>query len=386
MKPSIVFVTHNNCEVPLNAACEQDITDYFFSFDRYKGNLLHTYGCVTNVAHFDPIRVYYLDDIEVVCQENYKKTLVHATASLKHIECDVMFIMCHGGGGPSPLLAFYDDQKDHWTNENDPDEVNMLTLWARHKDTEPTKAYAKEGYAKVSMSEVVDKTKMVVLMSCCAGDIVKAYFEEKPATSQQFFYFSSVGDDGHFELSSSTIEIVLSLLLNVVDCIDCIDVASVASVKEWRDSILQVMKIVKLFGVDHEAFWDYLVVAGVTLPLDVSKKRQQILTVEKDDERWFRIAGHRLDHFLYPATKKTILSECRTLTLATWDASSQSLTYLTVDSPELGVIEFCDDPSIDTFLKEYATKETRPFKRQRVGARLHTQDSLAKLLVQLKLV
>ncbi len=47
-----------------------------------------------NVAHFDPIGVDYLDDIEVVCQENYKKTLVHATVSLTHIECDVMFIMC----------------------------------------------------------------------------------------------------------------------------------------------------------------------------------------------------------------------------------------------------------------------------------------------------
>ena len=116
MKPSIVFVTHNSCTVPLNAACEQDITDYFFSFSRYKGNLLHTYGCVSNVTHWDPINVDYHDDVEVVCQENYRKTLVHATASLTKITCDVMFLMCHGAGGLRPQLAFYDHYKDHWTD------------------------------------------------------------------------------------------------------------------------------------------------------------------------------------------------------------------------------------------------------------------------------
>jgi len=379
MKPTIVVVTHNSCAVPLNAACEQDITDYCLSFSRYNTSLLHTYGLVSNVAHFDTIHWDYDDDIEVVCQQNYKKTFVHATSSLKHIQCDVMFIFCHGGGGPSPKITFYDHAADHWTDEHDPDEKNMLTLWARHKDKELPNVYAKEGYAKVFMSDVLGSTKMVVLMSCHTGDIVRAYFEEKPAMSQQFFYFSSDVGDPQFAINAYTTEIVMSMLLNVVDA-----VPGVALVKDWTHSMTRTMQIVKLFGTDCEAFWDYLVVAGVIIPLHVSKRQHQML-YDRNNRTWFRIAAHRLDYRFYNHTKHDILFECRTLTLATWHASSQSLTYLTVDSPELDDIEFCDDSNVDTFLKQYATKKDRPFKKQKVGTKLNTQHSLDELLVKLQL-
>jgi hypothetical protein len=379
MKPTIVVVTHNNCAVPLDAACEQDITDYCMSFTRHNTSILHTYSLVYNVAHYEPFHEYYDDDIEVIRQPNYEKTFVHATTNLTHIECDVMFVFCHGLGGRSPKLTFYDNIKDHWTDEHDPDEKNMLTLWAKHNDIDRTKEYQREDCAEVSMSEVMGKTKIVVLMCCDTGEIVRAYFEEKPAMSQQFFYFSSDTDYHKLGIYAYNCEIVMTMLLDGVDC-----VPGVALVKDWTRSMTRILQIVKLFETDQEAFWDYLVVAGIILPLDVCKRRHQLLH-DPNAKHWFRIGGHRLEHRFDHDTKQDILSACRTLTLATWDISTRTVTYLTVDSPELEVIEFCDNGNIDVFLKNYATKKNRPFKKQRLSTQLNTQDSLVQLLVKLQL-
>ena len=269
----LAIVTHESYESTFNSCVVDDLTEYWYCIGQ-NGTKLHTYVCAPDAAHYDAARSEYGDGLTVVSRPGYGygKTLVARTAGLKHIPCEIMVILCHGEANsrlrPRPSLTFFDDVQDARKTENE------LCVWTR-----AAPAHIWEGaHASVLLHDIVDTTdELVMLMSCDAGDIVEDYLKAGNRLGRrEFFYFSGHGIP---VLCGYCIEILIKWLINLVDGPPCPDFWEQVRMR-FRKALFRVMAIVKLFGDDSVAFWEYLTTVGLVAMTDDIKKQQRSLFVD----------------------------------------------------------------------------------------------------------
>jgi hypothetical protein len=333
---------------------------------------------VLDAAWYDRENEDYVDGLTLVNRKQYTKTMVERTSRLKHISCEVMIILCHGSGVTDdetcPNLTFYDNSSDLPYEGYTDCAFNTMTVWAYD---EP--GHCTEGtFARVILKDIVDSTEMVLLMCCDAGQIVQNYLDTYTGPrDQDFFYFSgemmSTGTHGH------SIEILLSLIINLVDGPPDYSVSNFST--KWKPALVRIMQIVKLFDGDSESFWWFLTTVGLVSTFTDLKKQQQL--PHSSQSRLFRVNGHKINWNFGSNTKESLLGEFQTLTLATWNP--EGTTYLTPASPELGEITFTTEKEVDTFLKKYKLEKgkTGPHRAQ---VPMASVSALLGLLAQLHAV
>jgi hypothetical protein len=177
-----------------------------------------------------------------------------------------MLILCHGnvlkGKGSkvtpcTPYMAFFDDIDDLILPKAQ-DNTNLVVVHAKKAPTDPRK---EPRFKEVSMLQVTHNAEMCVLMCCYAGRIVDAhvmsdearnFFARKGAPKREYSYFDTDDDTDGGTVQGYSIEILISWIINLVDCGQVYDNEPVCVL--WRRAMLRIMQTVKEFGTDNKGF------------------------------------------------------------------------------------------------------------------------------------
>lgn len=343
----IALITYESCEPSFHSCVCDDITEHVHNLRKLKLTL-HTYVCALGAAWRDSNTHRYQDGHELVLRELCRKTLVEKTSELKNITCDTMVILCHGAEGTAadiPYMCFFDKRDDIPFSTNDSCAENALMVYA----CESEKGRHDGPFEEVIMREVVDHTTLCVLMCCYAGDIVGAHLlfvndEKRRDYDHEYFYFNGG------EISGSSIEILISWIINLVDGEQSYS-STIVSVL-WRRAIVRIMETVKLFGDDNQGFFDFLCALGLASNIDDDTKKMQLpwTHVNPEETDCFRVGGHKLLWVKSEAIEK-LLPQFKTLTLVTVHAEQLPIGVLTPASSDDIVLS--SETGIDTFLKEF---------------------------------
>lgn len=234
----IALITYESCEPSFHSCVCDDITEHVSNLRKLKHKLhMHTYVCALGAAWRESDTHVYHNGHELVPRELCRKTLVEQTSELKNIKCDIMVILCHGAEGTTgntPYMCFFDKRDDIPFSTNDCAE-NTLMVYA----CESKKGRHNGPFKEVIMCEVVDHTTLCLLMCCYAGDILGAHLssgnnEKRRTYDHEYFYFNGG------EISGSSIEILISWIINLVDGQQSYS-SSIVSVL-WRRAIVRIMQ------------------------------------------------------------------------------------------------------------------------------------------------
>lgn len=258
--------------------------------------------------------------------KQYVKEMIPSTTHLRYISSEVMFMLCHGSdrnarmSSPQPgYICFNEansvDASGQVRVGNSPQSARIwscssYTAWDDALQREVT--YEKRA-GGVTLSQVVCRSDLVLLLSCCARPIMEEYSSEDDGRKKPDFVVFCRSVAAH-DISFNTF---LALLITAHE-------AHVDGGRRlyWdgvvKTLVCQVMLWVKEHGADEHTFWNWLRTTGIILP-----------GYNPASENVFRIKGciHTypltFDATLQKHDKLILLEELKSLTLMIWHDGQQ---------------------------------------------------------------
>lgn len=260
-------------------------------------------------------------------EKQYVKEMIPSTAHLRNISSEVMFIFCHGAlrnaEHSPPLPGFVGFLEPHSVSVdgrvrvgNTPESARIwsclsYTAWDDALQREVT--YQRRPYG-TTLSEVVFKSDLVILLSCNTGPIMEEYSSERDGRKKPDFVVFLRSVPAHDISFNTFLALVITALESRVDF---------GKGRYWDDVVravvCQIMLWVKEHGVDEHTFWTWLCTTGIILPGH-----------SPADENAFRIKGCiftyglTFDEGLQKHDKLILLEELKSLTLMIWHDGQQA--------------------------------------------------------------
>ena len=227
----------------------------------------------------------------------YVKKMIPGTTWLKNIICDVMILIGHGvtGHNTPAYISFCESpgvDVDGVPREISP---NTTTIWSCSSFEDRDGDIVTKPAGGVHLSEVVDGSKLVMML-CCYGDIIAREYEYADSLSTR------KPDLVIFKKSSSiyntSIYVFLALLMTCVEIFYENHTASYdANIKRY---IYHVFLWIQTQGTSAEAFWTFLMTHGCVYSMGSTR---------------FQIKGTTYIWQLRGTCKQELLDELRTLSL-----------------------------------------------------------------------
>ena len=288
-------------------------------------------------------------------EKRYVKRMIPRTRYLQNITCDVMMLCCHG------TRKFEDVDGVHHPHSlcfNEPNSVDRhgdrhlhaplnSQIWScsSYKDDEHT--YTKREDS-ITLSEVVCRSKLVLLLCCCGGPIMQEYRAEMGEIYRPDFVYFAMDHIVH----DTSINIFLALLIAAMD-------TATDSSGAWpvffKRCVCQVLQWIQFNGTKANAdtFWTFL-------------KKNGYIEMRAETALVFRIKGCINNFGMQPDDKKTMLQELQSVTLLMWDGTDREINHET------------DQDHLDASIR------ATPFTQESPGARAQSPISLDALLLQLR--
>ena len=260
-------------------------------------------------------------------RKQYVKEMIPNTNYLTNIASEVMFIFCHGSPRNAewrpPLPGYVEFLEPHSVSVDGYVRVGntpqSARIWSCSSYTAWDDALQRVvTYQKppggTTLSQVVFKSDLVILLSCNTGPIIEEYSSEINGKKKPDFVVFLRSVPSH-DISFNTF---LALLITALEL-------RVDSGKGlyWDDVVrtvvCQVMLWVKEHGADEHTFWTWLRTTGIILPGH-----------EPADENAFRIKGCiytyalTFDERLQKHDKLILFEELQSLTLMIWHDGQQA--------------------------------------------------------------
>jgi hypothetical protein len=236
--------------------------------------------------------------------KHYEKKMVPSTACVKRLISDVVLVSCHASPRDAhtsePAVLLFHDGVDSVSvlgvQQGTPD---ALKIWScsSYTDRGSNQTYTKPA-GSISLSEVVQDSRLVLLLSCHGGDIIQEYASEAHAvTNPDFLVFEKDA------VRSISVNIFLSLFISAVE-------RSTIRQGDWhvflRRNICRVLLWVKKHGGTPRKFWNFMRnIIGCVL--------------DGRDETVFQVKGCVNYYELDKDTAPIILEDLQALTLVTFD-------------------------------------------------------------------
>jgi len=259
---------------------------------------------------------------------------------------EIMFFVCHGvvHSDPSfsPFLSFR-DSADNRIKSDDP--LNIF-LYGTAQQTK--------------LSDVVRDAKFVFMCCCNCKEIIPEYLDLAGRGGPDIFYF----DDN--DLWMHTVPIFFFWFFNMLESANCEGLSVSGLIDKYTTTIRRMMSIVKMFGNDKDAFWEFMQTIGMSTDAKDEKIRQQLAIPDSYPSfSRLRLPG-RMDIFPLPHWKQKLFINFQNMALLTWQESTSEHTVTWPESsPE---ITFCDDPAVDVYLKRYQRRlKLLRYLRQKPG-------------------
>jgi hypothetical protein len=279
------------------------------------GMSVRNFVCVADCAA-KPIFIGYHTD-ETRKNTRYVKKMIPSTTWLKNVNCDVMILIGHGFEGmTSPSYITFCESPGVDANgvirEISP---NATRLWSCSSWEDREGDVVTKPADGVTLSEVVDGSKLVMML-CCHGEIIAGEYEfqDIPSTRKpDLLIFKTRG-----EINDTSMYVFLALLMTSVETnYSNLTGSYDASIKRH---IYQVFLWIQTQGTDAEQFWRFLMTRGCVYSMVYSA---------------FQIKGTTSYTWrLRDGCKQVLLDELRTLSLGLCKPKSDAFGgwYTWVDS------------------------------------------------------
>jgi len=262
----------------------------------------------------------------------YVKQMITSTSSLTGaaggIDCDVMFLFCHGKDRSSvrrtpAYIAFHEDDSVDVNGNHRDCSAPASRIWACSSYTEGGQTFTKPRNT-VHLSEVVNNAKLVVMLCCHSHDILHEHESEDGTSTNEFVSFNVP------TVHEPTINIFLALLITSIE-------SCTLRTGPWNElikrNVCQVMLWVQKYGEydDEERFWNFLLT-----------KRIVTMTghVFDDGLPAFRINGSIHHYPLFHIEKQDVLLELQTLNLRGGSCTTATHASITHERDENELIEW----------------------------------------------
>ena len=259
----------------------------------------------------------------------------------------IMFFVCHGithhDPEKSPFLSFR-DCPDDYTPTDDPLNI-VLTGTAQ----------------QTKLSDVVRDAKFVFLCCCHGRNVVPEYLDLAGSGGPDLFYFD---DD---ILWMDTLPIFLLWLFIMLESANCEDMTVLELIDVYTTTIRRMMSIVKMFGDDIDAFWEFMQTIGMASDAKDEKIRQQLAVPEHYPlYSCLRLPG-QMNVTYDEGWKPKFFRNFQNMCLVKWQESTRSYMQTWPESSP-DEITFSDDPAVDVYLKRYQRRcKLLRYMRQKPG-------------------
>ena len=186
-------------------------------------------------------------------RNRYVKKMVPSTRDLTNIACHVMVLFCHGAGLPTHphYMCFHERDSVSVRGYRAGPSPEATTVWSCSSCTRADAEGKMVTYEKpdggVTLSQVVERSKLVLLLSCCGENIMREYESEAGDTKPDFVVFwlpRILHDISH--------NIFIALLINAIE--NCSDYRHT-----WdeivRRCVCRVLWWIKVYGKEPDRFW-----------------------------------------------------------------------------------------------------------------------------------
>jgi hypothetical protein len=325
-----------------------------------KGMSVTSYVCVDGVSP----ELAFLASHAPSQTKHYMKQMVASTERLTRISADVLFLLSHGFRRQSKertpsRLDFYGGMNVSVLGSRIERE-EALEIWSCSSFTSYTDQKEPVTYEKpehgVTLSQVVDWTKLVMLLCCRGREILQEYeYEKKSEDRPDFVLF-----DSKEQIYDISINVFLALLIYYIDADASKDVATHALVKR---NVCRVIALVQYYTEQDNAvarFWQCL---QDTRCVSVTENKFQI--------RWC-IANFDLTD----EEPKDVMRDLQSLALVMWhggvDGGPGHIARLHCRSPRATLLDYIDPG------------RARPSQAGARASALRAGDEVELLLLQLK--
>jgi hypothetical protein len=262
----------------------------------------------------------------------YVKKMIPSTTYLENVACDVMILFCHGcpkteAPARPHYLSFHENQGVSVRGYKVGSASPATIIWSCSSYTESNANGKPVQYAKcdggVTLSDVVEGSKLVLLLSCCGDQITREYGREAGGPKPDFVVFRMPD-----RIHDVTHNIFLALLMH---CIENWRWKEVNFDQIIRRQVCRVLILIKVHGNaedgrDADKFWKFLhregmITTGINPGASIERQfrvKGSILTIEA---RRVNPTTGRDDKDLY-------LEELKTLTLQIWNGTE----YYNIDT------------------------------------------------------
>jgi hypothetical protein len=307
----------------------QTSIDMMTQFIRERGMRLATFIWVHNVAEKDEDNHFY-DSLTLTDHAGYLKKIISNTDQLQGLSTDLMIIRCHGAArtaGQYAKLAFTDNNA-----HSKPYKGEFLV-------------HSRQESSKISLKELTNETKLVLLFCCFGNQIITDYLSETHKKPRPYILVSNQD-----KMLAASADIIQLVLLNILECNEKEDRLRSGFWKEVLVGIKKIFEIVKLFGDDHAAFWEYLQHLGVITLEDERSKRHELPQKKPGAHPLFQLYGRTFIYYLEENTVQNTFRDFKSLLLVVPDGPPER--------PDMADdIVLSTDENVDLYLKSYKAEQ-----------------------------
>jgi len=332
-----------------------------------RGMRLATFIWVHNVAEKDEDYDedgHFVNSLTLTRHAGYLKKIISNTDQLKNLSTDLMVIRCHGAArspGHYAKLAFKDNNA-----HSKPRRGEFLV-------------HSRQESSKISLKELTDDTKLVLLFCCFGNQIMTDYLSEKHTKPRPYILVSNQD-----KILAASADIIQLVLLNILERHEMSMTEARLTSGFWTevlDGIRKIFEIVKFFGDDHAAFWKYLQHIGVITLQEERSKRHELPRQKPGTPPLWQLYGRTFAYFVEENTVQNTFRDFKSLLLVVPDGPPER--------PDMAAdIELSTDENVDVYLKTYkAEREAKlratppPAERERRDTTLEYYEPLLSTAV-----
>jgi len=297
---------------------------------------LATFIWVHNVAEKDEDYDedgHFVNSLTLTRHAGYLKKIISNTDQLKGLHTDLMVVRCHGGArspGQYAKLAFTDSNAHSKPNRGE------------------YVVHSRQQSSNISLKELTDETKLVLLFCCFGNQIMTDYLSENHTKPRPYILVSNQD-----KILAASADIIQLVLLNILERKEMSMTEARLTSGFWMEvleGIRKIFEIVKFFGNDHAAFWEYLQHIGVITLQEERSKRHELPQKKPGTPPLFQLYGRTFEYFIEKNTVQNTFRDFKSLLLVVPDGPSER--------PDMAPdIVLSTDEHVEVYLRSYKAEQ-----------------------------
>jgi hypothetical protein len=275
---------------------------------------------------------HFADSLTLTDHDGYLKKIISNTDQLKGLHTDLMIIRCHGASrrnGKYAQLVFTDN------------DAHSKPYKGEHL------VHSRQESPNISLKELTDETKLVLLFCCAGNQIITDYLSERHTKKRPYILVSNQD-----KMLAASADIIQLVLMNIIECNE-------STIRQrfkndfWEEFLVGIRKIfevVKLFGNDYEAFWKYLQHLNVITLHEQRSKRHELPANKPEEPPVFQLYGRCFIYVLEENSMQNTFRDFKSLLLVVPDGPPER--------PDTAAdIVLSADENVDVYLRTYKAEQ-----------------------------